>query len=90
MLRSLREALAQYALGDEEAGPEQIVAPLEEQVGALVEAIEAEVFILDRLYELLPRPPYSEEETETLARNVLDYVRERSRSGVPLGAPVAA
>jgi type I restriction enzyme R subunit len=40
MLKSLREALAQYALGDD-AGGEEIVAPLEERVAALLEAIEA-------------------------------------------------
>ena len=41
MLRSLREALAQYALGDEGTGSEEIVAPIEEGVQALIEAIEA-------------------------------------------------
>ncbi len=38
MLNSLHEALAQYALGD---GGEEIVAPIEERVQALIEAIEA-------------------------------------------------
>ena len=41
MLRSLREALAQYALGDDEASGEEIVAPIEERLQALIEAIEA-------------------------------------------------
>jgi type I restriction enzyme R subunit len=41
MLKSLREALAQYALGDDDAGPEEIVAPIEERVAALLSAIEA-------------------------------------------------
>ena len=41
MLRSLREALAQYALGDDGTGGEEIVAPIEERVQALIEAIEA-------------------------------------------------
>lgn len=41
MLRSLREALAQYALGDDGAGDGDIIAPLEERVQALLEAIEA-------------------------------------------------
>ena len=40
MLKSLREALAQYALGDD-GGDEEIVAPLEERVAALQDAIEA-------------------------------------------------
>ena len=41
MLKSLREALAQYALGDDGAGDEEIVEPIEERVQALIEAIEA-------------------------------------------------
>ena len=44
MLKSLREALAQYALGDEEEGGEGgggIVAPIEELVAALLQSIEA-------------------------------------------------
>ena len=41
MLKNLREALAQYALGDDGAGDEEIVAPIEERVQALIEAIEA-------------------------------------------------
>lgn len=43
MLKSLREALAQYALGDNDdgTGAGGIVAPMEELIGALLEAIEA-------------------------------------------------
>ena len=42
MLKSLRAALAQYALGDEEDGDDgDIVAPIEELVGALIQAIDA-------------------------------------------------
>ena len=40
MLKSLRAALAQYALGDDGAGGDEIVAPIEERVQALIEAIE--------------------------------------------------
>jgi len=40
MLKSLRAALAQYALGDEGGGEEEIVAPIEERVKALLSAIE--------------------------------------------------
>jgi type I restriction enzyme R subunit len=41
MLASLRAALAQYALGDDGADGEEIIAPIEERVQALLEAIEA-------------------------------------------------
>ncbi|MDP3770944.1 MAG: DUF3387 domain-containing protein, partial [bacterium] len=40
MLKSLREALAQYALGEEGGGEEEIVAPIEERITALLSAIE--------------------------------------------------
>jgi type I restriction enzyme R subunit len=41
MLASLRAALAQYALGEDGEGGEEIVAPIEERVQVLLEAIEA-------------------------------------------------
>ncbi len=41
MLKSLREALAQYALGDGAPSGEEIITPIEERVQALIEAIEA-------------------------------------------------
>ena len=48
MLGSLREALAQYALGDDGEGGEEIVGPIEERVQALIEAIGAtEVHLRD-------------------------------------------
>jgi type I restriction enzyme R subunit len=40
MLKALREALAQYALGDDGGNGEEIVAPIEERLAALQEAIE--------------------------------------------------
>ena len=51
MLKSLREALAQYALGDD-GGEEEIVAPLEERVAALHDAIEVtETFLRGLAFE---------------------------------------
>lgn len=42
MLKSLREALAQYALGDDDTdGNEDVVVPIEERVQALLEALNA-------------------------------------------------
>ena len=40
MLKSLREALAQYALGDDHGGGEEIVAPVDDRVKSLLDAIE--------------------------------------------------
>ena len=58
MLASLRAALAQYALGDDGAGGEEIVAPIEERVQALIEAIEATEAHLRGL-GLDPRPSWA-------------------------------
>jgi type I restriction enzyme R subunit len=41
MLKALRAALAQYALGDDGFNNEDIIAPIEERVQALLEAVEA-------------------------------------------------
>ena len=40
MLKSLRKAIAQYALGDDADSAEEIVAPIEERVQALVDALD--------------------------------------------------
>ena len=47
---------------------------------------EVRVFILDRLYDSLPRPPFTEAETDDIALRVYDYVWERSASGHDLSA----
>ena len=49
VLKSLREALAQYALGDDGNEGEEIIVPIEERVQALIEAIEATEAHLRRL-----------------------------------------
>jgi hypothetical protein len=36
------------------------------------------VSILDNLYQLLPRPPYTEQDTDEIAECIYEYVRERS------------
>jgi type I restriction enzyme, R subunit len=50
---------------------------------------EVRMFILDNLWRALPRPPFSEQEAETLSDRVYDYVWHRSISGPPLGAIAA-
>ncbi|MDP3772928.1 MAG: type I restriction endonuclease subunit R [Gemmatimonadales bacterium] len=42
---------------------------------------EVKVFILDNLWQSLPRPPFSDQEAEALAYRIYDYVWERSASG---------
>ena len=40
--------------------------------------------ILDALYDALPRPPFTEAETESLADTVYGYVYQRSEAAGPL------
>jgi type I restriction enzyme R subunit len=44
------------------------------------------VFILDNLYRTLPRPPFTDAETEDIAGRVYDYVWQRGASGQDLAA----
>jgi type I restriction enzyme R subunit len=43
---------------------------------------EVEVFILDRLFEALPTPPFTEEEKEEAARKVYQHVWQQAASGM--------
>ena len=47
---------------------------------------EVKIFILDRLYESLPQPPFTEAETEDIASRVYVYVWQRSANGQDLAA----
>jgi type I restriction enzyme, R subunit len=42
---------------------------------------EVKVLVLDTLWEKLPRPPFSEEDTEALAERVYDFVWQQSAGG---------
>ena len=50
---------------------------------------EVKVFILDKLWEGLPRPPFSEQDAEALTARVYDFVWHRSVEGPPLGVVAA-
>jgi len=47
---------------------------------------DVKMFILDNLYSSLPRPPFSEEETNSLASRIYDFVWQRSQAGALLAA----
>jgi type I restriction enzyme R subunit len=47
---------------------------------------EVKVFILDNLWQSLPRPPFTDEEAESAASRVYDFVWQRSASGQDLAA----
>ena len=45
---------------------------------------EVKIFILDDLYRRLPRPPFTDAQTEEVAERVYDYVWQRSAYGPDL------
>jgi hypothetical protein len=47
---------------------------------------EVEVFILDRIYESLPTPPFDENEKEKIARLAYQHIWQQSASGLSTGA----
>jgi len=47
---------------------------------------DVKMFILDNLYASLPRPPFSDEETDSLADRVYDLVWQRSAAGAMFAA----
>ena len=63
-----------------------LLAPMPGWLQNATTQAQVKVFILDRLYESLPRPPFNETETEDVASLVYDYVWQRSASGQGLSA----
>jgi type I restriction enzyme R subunit len=63
-----------------------LLAPMPGWLQNATTQAEVRVFILDRLYGSLPRPPFTEAETEDIASRVYDYVWQRSASGQDLAA----
>jgi type I restriction enzyme R subunit len=59
----------------------ELLRPMKDWTQKEATQAEVKVFILDRLYGALPRPPFTEEETEVAAENVYDYIWQRSASG---------
>jgi type I restriction enzyme, R subunit len=43
---------------------------------------DVKIFILDKLYTSLPRPPFTDQETDQSAERLYDFVWQRSESGL--------
>jgi type I restriction enzyme R subunit len=61
-----------------------LLQPMEDWTEKEATRAEVRVFILDNLYRTLPRPPFSDAETEAVAGRVYDYVWQRSANGQDL------
>ncbi len=63
----------------------ELLKPMEQWTEKEQTQAEVKVFILDRLFEVLPQPPYSPDETEAIAGRVYDYVWQRDMAGGRFG-----
>ncbi len=59
----------------------ELLLPMRDWIQNTATQAEVKVFILDTLFRALPRPPFTDEETEEVAGRVYDYVWQRSGSG---------
>lgn len=63
------------------ASLQDLLRPMEEWTQKAATQAQVRVFILDSLHRTLPRPPFTESETEEIATRIYDYVWQRSASG---------
>jgi type I restriction enzyme R subunit len=64
----------------------ELLRPMHDWTQNTTTQAEVRVCIVDSLWRTLPRPPFTEEETETVASRVYDFVWQQSESGVDLVA----
>jgi type I restriction enzyme R subunit len=60
-----------------------ILAPMQQWTAKERTQAEVKTLILDQLYEALPIPPFTEEETDAAAARIYDYVWQRCATGQP-------
>jgi type I restriction enzyme R subunit len=64
----------------------ELLRPMHDWTQNTTTQAEVRVCIVDSLWRTLPRPPFTEEETEAVASRVHDFVWQQSASGVDLVA----
>ncbi len=62
---------------------QELLASMEQWTQNTQTQADVEVFILDQLYTVLPRPPFTDEDTQRIAGRIYEYVWQRSASGMP-------
>lgn len=62
---------------------QELLASMEQWTQNTQTQADVEVFILDQLYTVLPRPPFTDEDTQRIAGRVYEYVWQRSAGGMP-------
>jgi type I restriction enzyme R subunit len=61
-----------------------LLRPMQDWTQKAATQAEVKIFILDSLYRTLPRPPFTDAETNEVAERVYEYVWQRSASGQDL------
>ena len=61
---------------------QELLATMEQWTRNTQTQAEVEAFILDQLYVTLPRPPFTEDETQQVAARVYEHVWQQSSAGV--------
>lgn len=69
---------------------QELLRPLEQWTRKAETQAEVEIFILDRVWQAVPQPPYSEEDTRVAARRIYDFVWQRSVSSPDAWGSLAA
>lgn len=64
----------------------ELLRPMHDWTQNTTTQAEVKVFILDNLWRALPRPPFTDDETESVANHVYDFVWQQSASGHDLAA----
>ncbi|MBI5506030.1 MAG: DUF3387 domain-containing protein [Deltaproteobacteria bacterium] len=59
----------------------ELLDPIRDWTQKAATQAEIQVFILNTLYEALPRPPFTDAETDEVAARVYDFVWQRSAAG---------
>jgi len=67
----------------------ELLKPMPRWMQSVQTQAEVKVFVLDNLWQSLPRPPFTEQDTEMLAGRVYEYVWQRSVGGTPLETSMA-
>ena len=86
LTRADREKLKQASESSLLPSLQSLIEPMRNWTENVATQAEVKVLILDDLWRSLPRPPFTEAETEELAERVYEYVWQRSARGEELVA----
>lgn len=78
--RAIQQTFAKY-LNQLLAALTELIQPMHERWEKEQTRAEVEVQILDRISEVLPIPPYNDDEAQVFATQIYNYIWQRSATG---------